>query len=465
VPTSFSVDYCSTVLTNIENEFGVSVFSDSEIDALKRFQSKVINTANNAALFWSGKGGLIILCTLKRLQGILSQRNIQLQPAVYYNGETGIDIEVQDLGHSGMQYPCPPPVDANSRAIGLPDDLLWEHCLKTVPVVNQVVRISVPVQILAVNNLPSLNMYDANGLLYPVLPPLNAVQNVTLPIPRLEVFDPDISETPNALMQITIQVLMGGTIDCNVSRAPKLKASFNFARNQMLAIGSIDDINTVLRTVVYRSDPDYIGVEGLYVDVDDNGYTGAALRGRGAVQFRIDITVEKPKACQFATCEECVATRLESCGWCPSSCGGRGKCREALTRGGPPRYGTCAPYCEGGVCMQWNMCFVPTDRSYLMGAIGAPLIFLLLLSVHFLIMWARQLYGTVPIYVIKCTVSLINLLHRKKLIPPETAKNTQLLFLYIFAVVAGLLPSIGGLFEQPPLLLDLGEVSYLRVKS
>jgi hypothetical protein len=462
VPAAFSVEYCNTVLTNIENEYSVSVFSTTQVSALKRFQQKIVNIANSAMLFWANRGSLIFMCTLGQLQNIFSKGYLELIPSVYYNGQTGIDIEVNDLGHSGMQYPCPPPA---GYAVGFPNELLWEHCAKTVPVVNQIANIFVPVDIRAVNNLPLLNMYDDNGILQSSLNPLTAVQNTTVVIPPLEVFDPDFGETPKAIMNLQLQVLMGGSLDCNITKTPRLKVAFSFAKNQITAEGTMEDINTLLRTVTYASAPDFIGVEVLYISIDDNGNTGAPLFGRGPVQFEIFITVRKPKTCQYDTCASCIAATSEFCGWCPSSCGGRGKCREATSRSGPPLYGICAPDCQAGYCMEWNMCTPPPDQSYLRGAIGAPSIFLLVLSIHFMIMWARQLYGTVPIYLLKVFESVIRGLRQRKIIPPESAKNTQLIFLYIFAILAVILPYLIAFLDQVPFTLDLGEVSSLDIVS
>lgn len=459
---SLSVDYCNSVLTNIENEYSVSIFSDTEVKALKRFQQKIVNIASSATLFWASKGALIFMCTLGGLQNIFDDGYIELIPSVYFNGETGIDIEVDDLGHSGMQYPCPPP---SGYTVGFPGDLLWEHCIKSTPVVNQLANIFVPVQVLAVNNLPTLNMYNFNGILQSSLVPLTVVQNSTVNIPPLEVFDPDFGETANGVMNLQLQVLMGGVLDCNLTKTPRLKVSFSFAKNQIIAIGDMDDINTLLRTITYKSAAGFVGVEVLYIAIDDNGNTGAPLHGRGAVQFQIDITVLKPKACQYGTCALCTAATSESCGWCPSSCGGRGKCRQATSRAGPPLYGDCPPSCGGGYCMQWNMCVPPPDQSYLRGAIGAPVLFLAVLTVHFMIMWARQLYGTVPIYALKCFDSMIRGLRQRKLIPPETAKNTQLIFLYIFAIFSVIAPYLFTFFNQVPYMLDLGEVTSLDIES
>ena len=462
IPASLSVDYCNTVLTNIENEYSLTVFSSSGVNSLKRFQQKVVNVASSAPLFWGSEGELIFICTMKKLQNILLLGQLELNPSEYFNGRTVIDLSVSDLGHSGMEYPCLPPSDYQ---VGFPEALLWEHCLKSHPVVNNVASIFVPVEVLAVNVLPLLHMYDENGILQPMLNPLTVAQNTTVFIPRLEVFDPDFYETQNAIMNLELQVLLGGVLDCNTTKTPLLKVTFNFARNQILAAGNMDDINTLLSTITYISQASFVGVEVLYISVNDNGNTGAPLHGSGPQQFQIPITVLKPTVCVYDTCTACTSSTTDVCGWCPSDCGGRGKCRQATSKAGPPLYGSCSPNCDGGACMEWNMCTPPADTSYMIGSIGAPMVFVLVISIYFLIVWARQLYGTVPIYLIKCFESWIRNLRKQKLIPPETAKNVQLFYLYVFAVLAFISPYLMSFFDQVPFTLDLGEVTTLQIES
>ena len=165
----------------------------------------------------------------------------------------------------------------------------------------------------------------------------------------------------------------------------------------------MQDIQVFVSNIEYRSDPQFAGIETLIVTINDNGCTGEDLvpRFSDTETFVLLVVVSRPKVCRFATCLECVNSVDEVCGWCPSACKGKGKCKEAIPDRSRPKVGTCESYCVEGTCLRWNQCEPPPDTSWMIGLIGAPILFVSMLSVYFLFMWARRHHGTIPMYVAK----------------------------------------------------------------
>ncbi len=149
----------------------------------------------------------------------------------------------------------------------------------------------------------------------------------------------------------------------------------------------------------------------------------------------LNVVVQRPKTCQYFTCQECTTQTREICGWCPSSCEGRGKCRSAQYEQGPPLFGTCPPICSQGLCMGWNMCKAAPDRSWEIGAIGAPTLFVLLVATYVLMMWARRMHGTIPIYTARLWHSAGRVVSRFYLAPRENASGLQIAYLILAVLI------------------------------
>jgi len=366
----------------------IPVLEDLDIQAMSSFKQvtdfgRVVEIARD--------GFLVLVGPLAELQRILDQGVLKYEPVQYLNGNQVVEFTVHDQGNVGVGFPCDAPPD-------IPNDLLFQYCKEKLPVTFLDTTQTVTVTIQPVNNLPEFEVYDEDGWSRIETNSLTAVQNVTKRLNRMFVFDPDIDETSGCDMKVDMTSRSGGILFFNTSLSPLLMYTPSPTLTSLSGEGTLNEINTLMANINYRSDPQFFGLEDVVIDISDRGCTGMANAEQQVVTVIISILVNPPDTCQFETCGACTQQTVEICGWCPASCKGSGKCRNAEFRGGPPSQGECAALCSLGACMAWNMCSPAGDRSWQFGAIAGPLLLATFLHVYFVNMWARRVHGTISIY-------------------------------------------------------------------
>lgn len=145
--------------------------------------------------------------------------------------------------------------------------------------------------------------------------------------------------------------------------------------------------------------------------------------------------VQRQKTCEYDSCNECTLQRAESCGWCPGLCHGSGKCVTAQFQGGGALHVDCPPVCVLGSCLGWNMCGALPDASWQNGAVGGPLLFLSLVFMYTIKMWARRVHGTAMVYLRKVYRHMALSISKYQLFPSLGRDTTQLGLLLICVVV------------------------------
>ena len=443
---------------------GATLAEPSLIAAEFVLQEIVYSTLRVALLpvLMAKSNSILMIGSLNMINDILDANALTYTPGRYYNGQEICEFEVNDLGGKGIGYPCDPGPDV------LPP-LMFEYCSQKVPHAPLVTRRSFSIIVKPINNYPLLQMYDVLGInLLEILQPMDAMQNVTRILNRMEVIDVDILETPGCEMSVGIVSKSGGSLFFNITKAPKLDFTSNPTQTEIIAIGTLRDIQIYVSNVEYQSDAQFVGIENLIMTVKDNGCSGDDLTARSVdfETFVLQVVVSRPKVCRFATCESCVAALNEDCGWCPSSCKGKGKCKEALGQGLGPKVGDCPTYCVDGVCLTWNMCDVPPDTSWRIGVFGSPFLFLALINIYFLFMWARRHYGTIPLYLAKSGANVLRTMRNLSLSPQENSRMGQVVYLVCLVSIAALLPGIIQEIVRPkPIKYSLGEAATFKLQT
>jgi hypothetical protein len=454
------------------NEKKNNMLDEQEIETLKGFQKKVILGATASPIVVSSNttssSWVLVAGTLPKLQQALEEVWIAYQPNPNFNGKETVTLELNDFGNEGIQYPCQTPPD-------LPQRLHLEHCMKSRPYVVHITEDSLTVNVVAVNDKPQLVMHDAFGNELEALRTVDAIQNISTFLPPMKVKDVDLLETPKAMLEVSLQV-KGGSLSYNYSKVTGLESVFlSPGGGRLFAKGFIDDINILLANVEYRSFPLMLGADQVLVDVNDLQQTGQPKEGESLApaSFFVGITVTKPAVCRHDDCRSCVDVLVEDCGWCPESCGGRGKCRAALPDRSAPLFGLCNPYTTARGTKGWNMCDFPPDNSWMKGAVGAPLLFIFLVASNIMYMWTRKMHGSIPIYTRRVLTMAIDnarklrvLGFRVYLLPPAEASNVQIMYMVVFICLLVFLPSVLQiLFATPSLNLGMGEATYFNLDT
>jgi hypothetical protein len=426
---------------------GAMLATDELLDAEKKLQESLWSDLlqRRVPLALIKNNFLILVGTLVDLNAILSGGAVTYTPGRYFNGQEKCTFEVNDLGNKGILFPCDPEPN-------VPPELMFEYCSKKVPHAPLVTTSSFTINVKPINNYPVLLMFDSFGSkLLEGLPPMNALQNITRILNRMTVVDVDIQETVNCKMSVSVASRAGGSLSFNITKAPKLDYGSNPTQTDIVAIGSMQDIQVFVSNIEYRSDPQNAGIEALVVSINDAKCTGDDLvpRFNDAETFVLQMVISRPKKCRFATCVECIASLEEDCGWCPFSCNGRGKCKEAVGRNGPPKLGDCPSYCVDGVCLRWNMCEQPPDMSWMTGAVGAPILLVAMVSFYFLFMWSRRYHGTLPMYAAKSGAGIFRSIRSFSLSPQEGSRVGQVFYLACCVIIGALLPGVLQELLQP----------------
>ena len=457
------LDMCTEYLANTAMDTKkFAMLDDNEIEVIKRFQKRLILGSVSTPVAWITGDMFIVVGALTKLQEALEEKLIRYQPDQDYNGEDSITVQLNDLGNEGMQFPCPTPPD-------LPQQLHLEHCMKTRPYTAAVTQALVPVTVRAINDKPFLVMFDSLGKQLPEFQSFLVVQNISTPLPRLKVIDVDLVETDKAEMSVSL-IAKSGALSYDVYKVTKLEVNSFPGGSRLEATGLLENINNLMANLEYRSDPQMLGVDQIMIEVDDKGLTGELAAGQdiGPVAFFVTVLVNSPARCEYKTCEECTRQLLEACGWCPSSCGGAGKCRAALALKDrrAPLFGVCLPHETEKGTLEWNQCEYTKDNSWIKGAVGAPLLFFFIVFTHILFMWCRKMHGSIVIYGTRVVQTLLMKARRMYLMPPHDASLEQLGYVIGFVLLILLVPDIITIvFTRPPLTIELGEATYFTLNT
>ncbi|KAJ1466684.1 hypothetical protein T484DRAFT_2448304 [Baffinella frigidus] len=141
----------------------------------------------------------------------------------------------------------------------------------------------------------------------------------------------------------------------------------------------------------------------------------------GLGRATVDVVIGGATACKFANCTECNAAPKaaagphgDGCGWCPSFCGGAGKCMIGKTA---PIFETCRADPDSGLL--YRQCRVENvNLAPVIGAVvaGALLGFYFLYS---LLRWIRRRHGTFALYLKKKRFDITYAGRKLYLLPPD----------------------------------------------
>lgn len=205
---------------------------------------------------------------MKLLQSILNRKLLEYRPDKFINGIQEVTYSLNDQGNVGIEFPCDAPAD-------IPPGLMYQFCKDKAPVVALQATQSFFINIQAINNRPTFTLYDELGI-KPLddLPSMQALQNITRRLNRMEIFDADVQETPGCFLRVDLATRAGGVIFFDASSAPGVIYTPNPTLTSMTAEGSLTDINLFMRNINYRSDSQFSGLENIVIDIRDNGCTG-----------------------------------------------------------------------------------------------------------------------------------------------------------------------------------------------
>jgi len=250
--------------------------------------------------------------------------------------------------------------------------------------------------------------------------------------------------------------------------------SFESFRNldglRTLAIqGTLTEVNDLMKTMRFDTNPDYNGYLPVRVTVNDNGNFGEcsgahvcgrdtpcadhrtaephSAPGQGVVTTGLDLSIGGTGSCDASDCKLCQAT--PNCGWCPSSCAlpdgtGGGKCMVGSKSG--PTFETCDADFEG---KGWGQCSKSTFALPLV--IGASVgggLFLAVASFLFM-RWVRRRHGTLWAYMMKKIHDFLRTGRRFGVIPDAAANWGQ--FLLCIVLTAVLLITVSSISSSEPL--------------
>mmetsp|Transcript_8391 Transcript_8391/g.20427 ORF Transcript_8391/g.20427 Transcript_8391/m.20427 type:complete len:1605 (+) Transcript_8391:4337-9151(+) len=159
----------------------------------------------------------------------------------------------------------------------------------------------------------------------------------------------------------------------------------------------------------------------------------------GLGRATVDVVIGGATACKFANCTECNAAPKaaagphgDGCGWCPSFCGGAGKCMIGKTA---PIFETCRADPDSGLL--YRQCRVENvNLAPVIGAVvaGALLGFYFLYS---LLRWIRRRHGTFALYLKKKRFDITYAGRKLYLLPPDGASYRQFFLMVMVTVALG----------------------------
>ena len=144
----------------------------------------------------------------------------------------------------------------------------------------------------------------------------------------------------------------------------------------------------------------------------------------GLSRATVDVMVGGAAICKYDTCSVCnSASRYsaqplgDGCGWCPSVCGGKGKCM--IEVGGRPVFETCStnpslPYPGNLAYRQCRQ--EPPNLGAIAGGVVAGL--LSLYGSYVLVKWLQRRHGSIVVYLKKKRFDITYHGRKMKIVPP-----------------------------------------------
>jgi len=161
----------------------------------------------------------------------------------------------------------------------------------------------------------------------------------------------------------------------------------------------------------------------------------------------IQAVVIGASACQFPTCLSCNAAAKylagpfgDGCGWCPSFCGGRGKCMIGISG---PIFEICPPDPKTG--LKYRQCIpVPLNLPLILGT-SIPAAHVIFALIYVFFRWVRKRHGSLSVYIRKKRFDVMHHGRNLHLVPPATASYFEFAVTVILALIIGIL--FGGVLE------------------
>ena len=189
-----------------------------------------------------------------------------------------------------------------------------------------------------------------------------------------------------------------------------------------------------------------------YYDPETKTITGTdyppTLLPRVAVA-NIQAVVIGASACQFSTCLSCNAAAKylagpfgDGCGWCPSFCGGRGKCMIGIKN---PIFEICPPDPKTG--LTYRQCIPVGINLPLILGTSIPATFIALGSIYVFFRWVQRRHGSLTTYLRKKRFDLMHHGRNLNLVPPPTASYLEFVVMLFIAIILGIIFS--GALKSP----------------
>jgi len=166
----------------------------------------------------------------------------------------------------------------------------------------------------------------------------------------------------------------------------------------------------------------------------------------GLTRATVDVLVGGAAACKFSNCTQCNGASQfsakphgDGCGWCPSFCGGAGKCM--IEKGGVPIFETCAtdpslPY-PGNLA--YRMCRQPPSQLLVIIGVTVPMFLIAMYTLYSIIRWLQRRHGSIVVFLKKKRFDITYHGRKLYLIPPEGANYVLFFTLVTTVLIAGLM--------------------------
>ncbi|EKX42955.1 hypothetical protein GUITHDRAFT_140819 [Guillardia theta CCMP2712] len=245
-------------------------------------------------------------------------------------------------------------------------------------------------------------------------------------------------------------------------------------RRNFVMWGKLRDINMQMKDIFFDTDDQYTGYAPLELMANDMGNYGLCKRDTTCARYdpltniqtttctrdnrmpcspplpgltsgTLDAVVGAKETCRYPTCLDCNRDRL--CGWCPTTCGGKGKCMIGKSK---PKFEDCE---EGLAFNGTNYSkFYSTNAAYglckpvkqdivLIASLSALFGVAFLISSYLIIAWLTQRHGTLFRYLRKKKWEFFYKGRKYHLLPSEGSSNAHFLFLVVAVFIAGIIAS------------------------
>ena len=186
----------------------------------------------------------------------------------------------------------------------------------------------------------------------------------------------------------------------------------------------------------------------------------------GLTRATVDVLVGGAAACKFSNCTTCngasqFAARPhgDGCGWCPSFCGGAGKCM--IEKGGSALFETCStdPSLPFPGNLAYRQCRQPPSQLLVIIGVTAAVFLIIVYFVYSMVRWLQRRHGSLVVFLKKKRFDITYHGRKLYLIPPEGANYVLFFALVIAVLIAGLM--LSGVLIAPSGPFHFQEEIYL----